>query len=37
MLLNSPKKAINKNKVWELYLLYPMFRLLALPKLWIKQ
>lgn len=36
MLSNSQKKRI-KNKVWELYLLYPIIGLLALPKLWIKQ
>ena len=28
---NSPMKADKKNKVWELYLLYPIGRLLALP------
>ncbi len=37
MLLNSQKKAVNKKKVWELYLLYPIDRLLALPLTRIKQ
>ena len=35
----SPPFGINeyKIKVWELYLLYPNVRLLALPLGWIKQ
>ena len=36
--LNPQKKAVNIiNKVWELYLPYPIVRLLALPSERIKQ
>ena len=34
---DSQIEAIKNKMVWELYLLYPIVRLLALPLEWIKQ